>query len=114
MAKTKFNIITSTCVPLPLENVDTDQIIPARFLKATTREEKFFGDNLFRDWRYNADGSLNKDFVLNNPFMVDRYWWLERISVPVRAVNTPHGQLPGMAFGLWYPASLPIFIRIMS
>ena len=64
MAKTKFNIITSTCVPLPLENVDTDQIIPARFLKATTREEKFFGDNLFRDWRYNADGSLNKDFVL--------------------------------------------------
>ena len=53
MAKTKFNIITSTCVPLPLENVDTDQIIPARFLKATTREEKFFGDNLFRDWRYN-------------------------------------------------------------
>ena len=67
MAKTNFNIITSTCVPLPLENVDTDQIIPARFLKATTREEKFFGDNLFRDWRYNADGSLNKDFVLNNP-----------------------------------------------
>ena len=65
--KQKFNIITSTCVPLPLENVDTDQRIPARFLKATTREEKFFGDNLFRDWRYNADGSLNKDFVLNNP-----------------------------------------------
>ena len=65
--KQKFNIITSTCVPLPLENVDTDQIIPARFLKATTREEKFFGDNLFRDWRYNPDGSLNKDFVLNNP-----------------------------------------------
>jgi 3-isopropylmalate/(R)-2-methylmalate dehydratase small subunit len=52
---------------LPLENVDTDQIIPARFLKATTRDEKFFGDNLFRDWRYNPDGSLNRDFVLNNP-----------------------------------------------
>lgn len=65
--KQKFDIITSTCVPLPLENVDTDQIIPARFLKATTREEKFFGENLFRDWRYNADGSINKDFVLNNP-----------------------------------------------
>ena len=65
--KQKFNIITSTCVPLPMENVDTDQIIPARFLKATTREEKFFGDNLFRDWRYNADGTLNNDFVLNNP-----------------------------------------------
>ena len=65
--KQKFNIITSTCVPLPLENVDTDQIIPARFLKATTKEESFFGDNLFRDWRYNSDGSLNEDFVLNNP-----------------------------------------------
>ena len=64
--KQKFNIITSTCVPLPLENVDTDQIIPARFLKATTREERFFGDNLFRDWRYNADGTLNPDFVLND------------------------------------------------
>ena len=64
--KQKFNIITSTCVPLPLENVDTDQIIPARFLKATTKDESFFGDNLFRDWRYQADGKLNKDFVLNN------------------------------------------------
>ena len=65
--KQKFEIITSTCVPLPLENVDTDQIIPARFLKATTKEEKFFGDNLFRDWRYQADGTPNPDFVLNNP-----------------------------------------------
>ena len=65
--KQKFDVITSTCVPLPLENVDTDQIIPARFLKATTREEKFFGDNLFRDWRYNADGTENKNFVLNDP-----------------------------------------------
>ena len=64
--KQKFDIITSTCVPLPLENVDTDQIIPARFLKATTREERFFGDNLFRDWRYNADGTPNQDFVLND------------------------------------------------
>ncbi len=63
--KQKFDIICDTCVPLPLENVDTDQIIPARFLKATTREG--FGENLFRDWRYNADGSLNKNFVLNNP-----------------------------------------------
>ena len=65
--KQKFDIITSTCVPLPLENVDTDQIIPARFLKATTREESFFGENLFRDWRYHANGTLNKDFVLNDP-----------------------------------------------
>ena len=65
--KQKFNIIESTCVPLPIENVDTDQIMPARFLKATTREEKFFGDNLFRDWRYNADGTPKADFVLNDP-----------------------------------------------
>lgn len=65
--KQKFDIIISTSVPLPLENVDTDQIIPARFLKATTREEQFFGDNLFRDWRYHADGTPNQDFVLNNP-----------------------------------------------
>ena len=64
--KQKFDIITSTCVPLPVENVDTDQIIPARFLKATTRDEKFFVENLFRDWRYNADGSPKKDFVLND------------------------------------------------
>ncbi len=64
--KQSFHIITSTCVPLPLENIDTDQIIPARFLKATTRDEKFFGDNLFRDWRYRKDGSLNPDFVLND------------------------------------------------
>ena len=65
--KQKFNIIESNCVPLPLENVDTDQIIPARFLKATTREEAFFGENLFRDWRYRPDGSANPDFVLNDP-----------------------------------------------
>lgn len=62
--KRKFNVITSTCVPLPLENVDTDQIIPARFLKSTDKEG--FGDNLFRDWRYNEDGSIKRDFVLND------------------------------------------------
>ncbi len=62
--KQKFDIVRSTCVPLPLENVDTDQIIPARFLKATDKEG--FGDNLFRDWRYNSDGT-KKDFVLNDP-----------------------------------------------
>ena len=65
--KQKFDIIESTCVPLPLENVDTDQIIPARFLKATTRDEKFFGDNLFRDWRYDAAGNPKPGFVLNDP-----------------------------------------------
>ncbi|GAA4296453.1 3-isopropylmalate dehydratase small subunit [Aestuariibaculum suncheonense] len=65
MAYDKFNILTTTAVPLPLENVDTDQIIPARFLKATKREG--FGDNLFRDWRYNSDDTPKEDFVLNNP-----------------------------------------------
>lgn len=65
MAYDKFSVLKSTAVPLPIENVDTDQIIPARFLKAT--ERKGFGDNLFRDWRYNADGTPQKDFVLNNP-----------------------------------------------
>lgn len=65
MAYDKFTILRSTAVPMPIENVDTDQIIPARFLKATKREG--FGDNLFRDWRYNTDGSPKQDFVLNNP-----------------------------------------------
>jgi len=65
MAYDKFNILTSTAVPLPIENVDTDQIIPARFLKAT--ERKGFGDNLFRDWRYHSDNTPKEHFVLNNP-----------------------------------------------
>lgn len=65
MAYDKFNVLTSSAVPLPIENVDTDQIIPARFLKAT--ERKGFGDNLFRDWRYNQDNTPKKDFILNNP-----------------------------------------------
>ncbi|EIM76031.1 3-isopropylmalate dehydratase small subunit [Nitritalea halalkaliphila LW7] len=64
MAYDKFTQLRSTMVPLPAENVDTDQIIPARFLKAT--ERKGFGDNLFRDWRYHADGSPKEDFVLND------------------------------------------------
>jgi 3-isopropylmalate/(R)-2-methylmalate dehydratase small subunit len=65
MAYDKFTVIKSSAVPLPIENVDTDQIIPARFLKATKREG--FGDNLFRDWRYNPDNSPKEDFVLNSP-----------------------------------------------
>ena len=64
MAYDKFTKLTSSAVPLPIENVDTDQIIPARFLKAT--ERKGFGDNLFRDWRYNQDNTPKEDFVLNN------------------------------------------------
>ena len=65
MAIEKFTTLESTCVPLPMENIDTDQIIPARFLKATKREG--FGDNLFRDWRYDKDGKPIKDFALNDP-----------------------------------------------
>lgn len=64
MPKEKFNILESTCVPLPFENVDTDQIIPARFLSATSREG--FGENLFRDWRYDKNGNKNMEFVLND------------------------------------------------
>jgi 3-isopropylmalate/(R)-2-methylmalate dehydratase small subunit len=65
MPKEKLNILESTCVPLPLENIDTDQIIPARFLSSISREG--FGDNLFRDWRYTKNGEVNKGFVLNDP-----------------------------------------------
>ncbi len=65
MAYDKFNVLRSTAVPLPIENIDTDQLIPARFLKATERVG--FGDNLFRDWRYNSDNTPKKDFILNNP-----------------------------------------------
>lgn len=65
MAYDKFTVLTSSAVPMPIENVDTDQIIPARFLKATKREG--FGDNLFRDWRYNNDDTPKQDFILNNP-----------------------------------------------
>ena len=63
--RNKFTTLTSTAVPLPIENIDTDQIIPARFLKATTREG--FGENLFRDWRYDKDGQPKADFVMNSP-----------------------------------------------
>lgn len=61
----RIEILKSSCIPLPIEDVDTDQIIPARFLKATTKEN--FGENLFRDWRYNTDGTPKADFILNNP-----------------------------------------------
>jgi 3-isopropylmalate/(R)-2-methylmalate dehydratase small subunit len=70
MAYDKFTILKSTAVPLPIENIDTDQIIPARFLKATKREG--FGDNLFRDWRYNTDNTPKQDFILNNPLYTGR------------------------------------------
>lgn len=68
--KEKFDVITSTCVPLPMENIDTDQIIPARFLKATSREG--FGDNLVRDWRFDSEGNPIAGFPLNNPIYSGR------------------------------------------
>lgn len=68
--KEKFDVITSTCVPLPMENIDTDQIIPARFLKATSREG--FGDILFRDWRFDSEGNPIAGFPLNNPIYSGR------------------------------------------
>ena len=86
--KQKFNIITSTCVPLPLENVDTDQIIPARFLKAT--DKKGFGENLFRDWRYDKQGMIRPT--------ADRYWWRGKTSVRVPVANMQLGRLPIMGF----------------
>ena len=96
--KQKFDIIESTCVPLPLENVDTDQIIPARFLKATTKDEKFFGDALFRDWRYENDGTPKPDFVLNRPEYREQphegcHQLLVpgRTSAPVPAASMPPG-----------------------
>jgi 3-isopropylmalate/(R)-2-methylmalate dehydratase small subunit len=77
MAYDKFNILTSTVVPLPAENVDTDQIIPARFLKATEREG--FGDNLFRDWRYDVEGNPKKDFVLNDRLTQGKFFFQEKL-----------------------------------
>ena len=65
MSKKKINIIDSSVVPIPIENIDTDQIIPARFLKATSKLN--FGENLFRDWRFKSNNEINKDFILNNP-----------------------------------------------
>ena len=79
MAYDKFNVLTSTVVPLPTENVDTDQIIPARFLKATEREG--FGDNLFRDWRYDVEGNPKKDFVFAS----------KKIRLPDRGIGTLRG-----------------------
>lgn len=110
--KQKFNIITSTCIPLPLENVDTDQIIPARFLKAT--DKKGMGENLFRDWRYNADGSLKTDFVLNDPSYSG--------VILVAGKNFGSGSsrehaawaIAGYGFRVVISSFLPIFIRIMS
>ena len=92
----KFVTLTSTVVPLPIENVDTDQIIPARFLKATTREG--FGDNLFRDWRYDKENNPVPSFVLNQNTIPVRYWWQVKTLVVVQAANTQPGLLPDTDF----------------
>ena len=117
----KFDIIESTCVPLPLENVDTDQIIPARFLKATTKDEKFFGDALFRDWRFDREGNPKPEFVLNRPeFSAEPSEGVHQILVagknfaPVRAASTPPGQSPAMASEWLSPAFSLTSTKIMS
>ena len=107
MPKVKIDILESTCVPLPFENVDTDQIIPARFLSATSRQG--FGDNLFRDWRYTKTGEKNSDFILNNPVYNGKVSSLQgRISVVVPVVNMLSGLYLIMASGLWFRVFSPI------
>ena len=113
MAYDKFNTLRSTAVPLPIENIDTDQLIPARFLKATERVG--FGDNLFRDWRYNADNTPKKDFVLNNPTYSGKIlWWAVKTLARARQESMRHGQFMIMASGVWYPAFLQIFSGITA
>lgn len=109
MAYDKFTVLKSRAVPLPIENVDTDQIIPARFLKATKREG--FGDNLFRDWRYNGDDSPKQDFVLNNPIYSGKILVGVRILEVVAVANMPPGPFTIMVFVVWYPASSQISSR---
>jgi hypothetical protein len=108
MAYDKFNILTSTAVPLPIENVDTDQLIPARFLKATERVG--FGDNLFRDWRYNPDNTPKKDFVLNDPT------YRGKIKTLVRAhrASMLRGLFTIMVSVAWYQAFLLIFLGVTA
>ncbi len=95
MAYDKFNILKTTAVPLPIENVDTDQIIPARFLKATERVG--FGDNLFRDWRYNQDNTLKEDFVLNDKKYTGKILVGGKILVQAHLENMLHGPYMIMA-----------------
>jgi len=111
MSIEKFQKLVSTVVPLPIENVDTDQIIPARFLKAV--ERKGFGDNLFRDWRYKKDGTPNPDFVLNNPRYSVRFWLPERISVADPVANMLPGRFMMQDSGSSFQAFLPIFSKAM-
>ncbi len=112
MAYDKFTVLKSPAVPLPMENVDTDQIIPARFLKATKREG--FGDNLFRDWRYNTDGSPKQDFVLNNSIYSGEILVAEKILEVEALVNMLLGRFTIMDFVVSSLVSLQIFSRTIQ
>jgi len=111
MAIDKFDILTSTCVPLPTENVDTDQIIPARFLKAISREG--FGENLFRDWRFDKQGNQVKGFVLNNPEYSGKILVAGKNLVAVPAASMPPGLFSIMDSGWLSPAFLPTSLKTM-
>ena len=108
----KFRILESTGVPLEIENVDTDQIIPARFLKATERID--FDKNLFRDWRYNQDNTLKKDFVLNNKTILEKYLLQEKILVQDLLENTLFGQFMIMDFDVLSQVFLLTFLKIIA
>ena len=107
----KFTIIETTCVPLVNENVDTDQIIPARFLKATNKTG--FGKNLFRDWRYDENGNPIENFVLNQKKYTGEILLTEKTSVAVQVANMPLGPFKIMVLRLLYRAFLPIFSKTM-
>lgn len=98
-------MLQSTAVPIPIEDIDTDQIIPARFLKATSREG--FGENLFRDWRYSKGDVPNPDFILNNPTYQGQILVAGKISGADPAANTQPGPFTMPVLKWWYLPSLP-------
>ena len=112
MSIEKFKSLKSSVVPLPIENVDTDQIIPARFLKAV--ERKGFGDNLFRDWRYRKDDSPKPDFLLNNQLnILVKFLLQEKILAAGRAGNMQPGLFMMPVSGWWFQVFLPISSKAM-
>jgi hypothetical protein len=112
MAYDKFTSIKSTAVPLEIENVDTDQIIPARFLKAT--ERKGFGDNLFRDWRYDKDNNLKTEFPLNNPQFQGKFLLEVKISDRDLPENMQLGPYMTMVLDVLFPVFLQIYFEIIA
>ena len=111
MAYDKFHILKSTAIPLPIENVDTDQIIPARFLKATERQG--FGDNLFRDWRFNSDNSLKMSLFSTTLITMEKFWWVEKTLVQVLQESMLLGPYMIMVFDVLFPVFLQIFLKII-